>query len=221
MMLQPSTAYCSLTPLGLNLHLVTGKNQACSQRKGTPIFSQVPPWTNNSKTLSVMEVGNNFHPWQHDWVFTRMFYRHHSRENFGEAGEAERHERFVAGHPNATHSPTGIHLQRTCPPEPGYFTDGKTCPKPLRQQPARETLSSSKACWNQPSSTICFWGENTENMPSNHIREMNPKVVGTGSLVRNSVSTRPQRSIGEICAARTRALRLLWRSWNLVVSLLG
>lgn len=45
MMLGPSTAYRSLstTPLGLNLDLVTGTNQARSQRKGTLIFSQVPP----------------------------------------------------------------------------------------------------------------------------------------------------------------------------------
>lgn len=178
MMLGPSTAYRSLstTPLGLNLDLVTGTNQARSQRKGTLIFSQVPPWTNDGKTLSVMEAGNNFHPQQHDWVFARIFYHQHSSESFGEAGGAERHERFVTGHPNATHLPTGIHLHRTWPPEPHCFTDGKTCPKPLRHQSAREMLSSSTACWNQSSSSICFWGETTENMPSNHIREMNPKL---------------------------------------------
>lgn len=60
MMLRPSKAYCSLstTPLGVNLDLVTGKNQAHCQRKGILIFSQIPLQTNDGKTLSV-EAGNN------------------------------------------------------------------------------------------------------------------------------------------------------------------
>lgn len=67
--------YCSLsaTPLGLNLDLVTSDNQACSQRKGTLIFSQVPLRTNDGKTLSVREAGNNFCPPQQDWDLALAF----------------------------------------------------------------------------------------------------------------------------------------------------
>lgn len=177
-MLRPSKAYyfLSTAPLGLNVDLVTGKTQARSQRKGTLVFSQVPLWTNDGKTLSVMEAGNNFGPPWQDWVLARIFYHQHSTENFGEDGRVGRHERFVAGHPNTTHSPTGIHLERMCSPEPGYSTDGKTRPTPLSHWSVRETPSSSNVCWNQSSSSICFWGETTENTPSSHIREMNPKL---------------------------------------------
>lgn len=88
MMLRSSKAYCSLstTPLGVNLDLVTGKNQAHSQRKGILIFSQMPLQTNDGKTLSVMEAGNNLCPPRQDWVLAGIFYHQHSSENFGEDG---------------------------------------------------------------------------------------------------------------------------------------
>lgn len=66
---------------------------------------------------------------------------------------------------------TGIYPERTWSPESGYME--KHVPN---HWSVRETLSSSKACWNQSSSSICFWGETIKNMPSSHIREMNPKL---------------------------------------------
>lgn len=75
-----------------------------------------------------------------------IFYHQHSMENFGEGGEGWRHERFAVSHPNTTHSPTGIHLERTWSPEPGYFTDGNSGPKPLSHWSLKETPSSSKTC---------------------------------------------------------------------------
>lgn len=138
--LRPLKVYSSLsaTPLGLNLDLVTSDNQACSQRKGTLIFSQVPLRTNDGKTSSVRETGNNFCSPQQHWDLAGIFYHQHSTENFGEGGEGWRHERFAASHPNTTHSPTGIHLERTWSPEPGYFTDGKSGPKTLSHWSFRE-----------------------------------------------------------------------------------
>lgn len=52
--------YCSLNapPLGLNLDLVTGENQAYFQRKGTLVLTQVPLRTNDGRTLSVREASS-------------------------------------------------------------------------------------------------------------------------------------------------------------------
>lgn len=52
-------------------------------------------------------------------------------------------EMFAVSLPNTTRSPTEIHLERTWPPEPGYFTDGKSGHKPLSHWSLRETPSSS------------------------------------------------------------------------------
>lgn len=140
--------YCSLsaTPLGLNLDLVTSDNQACSQRKGTLIFSQMPLRTNDGKTVSEGSREQLLSPTTRLGLGSGIFYHQHNMENFGEGGEGWRHERFAVSHPNTTHSPTGIHLERTWSPEPGYFIDGNSGPKPLSHWSLKETPSSSKTC---------------------------------------------------------------------------
>lgn len=147
----------NVPPLRLNLDLVTSENQAYSQRKGALIFTQLPLRTNDGKTLSGREAGNNFHPPQNYWDLAGIIYHQHRRENFGESGEGGRHRMFAVSLPNATNSPTEINLERTWLQIQVISRMENQVPNhsgPLNYWSLRETPSSSQTCYNKSSSSI-------------------------------------------------------------------